>query len=248
MKNNLESKLGKNSRVFRNIMKGAKKVSEKEREVVKKKNNTKIKHLKNKYEPMKPETARCLEKYIDAAIISGKDISKYAKGKVLVFGDVQISEEEKELLSLCPKYAIFNDLKEEEFAVEMEICFTKYRWDEGGKEEEDIKLTPEEEELYSLIEAEARQTQDPLKKVVDMTKQRCTDVKHNSRVILPGGLKCHKEAMVEMKRVELNRSWQDYFQQQTDEKGRQTPNLLPVQRKGLISLQRRIKMVRSLSV
>ena len=40
MKNNLESKLGKKSRVFRNIMKGAKKVSEKEREVVKKKNNT----------------------------------------------------------------------------------------------------------------------------------------------------------------------------------------------------------------
>ena len=56
-----------------------------------------------------------------------------------------------------------------------------------------------------MLEAESRQTFDPIEKVVNLAKLQCTDTKHNSRIVMPRGMKCEKEAIVELKRLELTK-------------------------------------------
>ena len=87
-----------------------------------------------------------------------------------------------------------------------------------------------------MLEAESRQTFDPIEKVVNLAKLQCTDTKHNSRIVMPRGMKCEKEAIVELKRLELTKVWKQFFREHTDEKGRHKTNLSPAQLRGLISL------------
>ena len=140
-----------------------------------------------------------------------------------------------------PKFATFTDLDVENFSNDREVCFTKFRWDIMSQCEGDKEMTEEEKEQEEIFAAEARQVYDPEGKRINLAKQKATDVKHNAKVVLPKALKATDEAMIEVKRSEWTRLWTDYFSKECDEKGRQQSNLTAVQRRGLLSLLKRIK-------
>ena len=63
------------------------------------------------------------------------------------------------------------------------------------------------EEIAELEAVKSRMVFDQDDLSLDMRKQRCTDVKHNSRIILPGPLTNKQEGELIMRRVE----WESIF-------------------------------------
>ena len=68
--------------------------------------------------------------------------------------EIKLSDEEKEVLSLGPKFCILNNLYEEEFEREIEECIVKFRWkqmkNEGDQKERD-KFGEEAVEAINLL-------------------------------------------------------------------------------------------------
>ena len=75
-----------------------------------------------KYSENENKPDECLGKYLTAAIFSGEEIKLFASGYIAVYGEEEISEDEKERLALGLKFATFSTLDEESFAVERELC------------------------------------------------------------------------------------------------------------------------------
>ena len=162
-------------------------------------------------------------------------------------GKVEISEEEKEVLRLHPKFAILNDINPVDMAWDMELGFGKLRYQLSRENEEklapedEIEITEEEKENMEITEGKARQVYDPEKKIFDLGKQRVTDMEDNSRVTLPKPLPPGDEANVEIRRNLYTKLGADYKEKFCDKEGKQPTNLTPIQEKGLKRLQKRIR-------
>ena len=165
-----------------------------------------------------------------------------------MIGDIEppIDDDETALLMMPPKFAVLQRLMEEEFEVDLEMCFTKQRWsrlNEGDTKslDDDNEMTEKEKEESEIIEAETRQIFDPIENVIDMRKLKVTDVKHNTKIYLPKALDAKSEAGIEVRRQKCMEIYQEYLKEFCDEKGSQTSNLSPTQKRGLIKLRKRIK-------
>ena len=77
--------------------------------------------------------------------------------KVLVIGNVKLTNNEKSALLLNPKYGIFGEINEEEVQKELEVGGVKTRWDMMSNieryEETAVMLEAPEEEGTTLTDA-----------------------------------------------------------------------------------------------
>ena len=114
------------------------------------------------------------------------------------------------------KFTVRRILCKESLLLEMEKCFVKIRWalrDKGLLDEVDMEtlLTDEErakmEELASIEEAKSKSVFDDL--VVDFRKCRATDIKHNTKIVLPGPLTNQQEAELQMRRIAWGKVFDD---------------------------------------
>ena len=169
----LDSLFGKNSRTTRRMIKLLRRDAENVRKEIKKKNNEKVDHLVKKYrvEESKKENSvpEKLLRYKDLSIYSihsEENENKEEKVEILILGDLEVDENEKEVLGLPPKYSIMEKLSDENFNVELEMGFTKYRWTvmkENQEEvDEEVEKTEAEKNLEEEIEIESKQPYDPL--------------------------------------------------------------------------------------
>ena len=144
--------------------------------------------------------------------------------------EILISKDEAELLALGPKFCTVKNLCKESFECEIEEAIVKYRWEIMGEEIEvnnkkkdpnyDAKFEEAYEvmksELYSKEEIEVMDEEErikdaelrliylPEKEEFDLSKRRVTDLKGNSRVVLPKGSKNFDfEAKIQTFRTEL---------------------------------------------
>ena len=80
-------------------------------------------------------------------------------------------------------------------------------------------LTDEErakmEELASIEEAKSKSLFDDL--VVDFRKCRATDIKHNTKIVLPGPLTNQQEAELQMRRIAWGKVFDDFLAKFQDE-------------------------------
>ena len=117
-----------------------------------------------------------------------------------VIGEVELDENEKTVLRMNPKFAVLQKLCSEKLLREMEIGFTKIKYEiekrKKNKIEEDIeregldgkkrKLDKDLTSKENLIEeAKERQFYDPIEKTFDHSKKRVTDLQKCSMVYLP---------------------------------------------------------------
>ena len=133
---------------------------------------------------------------------------------------INLSDCEKKLLARGPSYCVLKSVKEEGFCCCLEEAIVKHKWetiddDEEGKVEngdfpESEVISDEEmkemERLRLLAEemaAESRTSYDSKNNKFNMNKQKVTDFKKNSRVILPRAQSGEKESKLEVARVEL---------------------------------------------
>ena len=94
------------------------------------------------------------------------------------YGACEVSGNEKQALSLPPKFALYTKVDSVSVEAEIEKGLAKYRWEKMEKKE------PVEE---------AGVVYDTATKKVDMRNLRATDFPFNKRVILPSALSEEKE-------------------------------------------------------
>ena len=95
-----------------------------------------------------------------------KDVMMFSKDYVMVKEDeddpmvvceadeeIQLSEDEKDILRLGPKYCVLNKLSEEQFQREVEECIVKYRWELRNNEMRDEEIKKFGEDAYNAIES-----------------------------------------------------------------------------------------------
>jgi hypothetical protein len=213
----------------------------------------KIEHLKRKYredEEMKmdkiPDELKefgsvCV---FDRGKFENLEIEKY---DVKVIGDILLDDDEKRVLTMHPKFAVMSCLEETEMKFEMEMSYAKYRYElskeigERLNDEDDVEITEEKEEKIEELEARARQFYDPEEKTYDYRNKWVTDLQENTRVSLPKALEPLEEASIEMRRAIHLRIFREYMGEECDEKGKQSPNLLEEEDRGLKKLLKRIQ-------
>ena len=112
------------------------KVADASKQVLFEKNIKKEKHLKEKFLSTKKSSPGGtgdldLDRYKTAKIFNKNEAnlkSSYSPEEPLVYGDITLDEDEKAAISMDPKFAVFEDLKEEEFETDTEICMVKLKY------------------------------------------------------------------------------------------------------------------------
>ena len=149
LKGKIEEKLGPRSRQCRSIMKSVNENCKKLRDKLKTKNTKKCEFLKGKY-GMKEN---CLDE------LNTVDAKKYGMARIFKDGNgmkgvndmeptivymkneepIELTNDEKSVLALGPKFCIMNNLNEETFEREIEETIIKYRWEMKKLENEEKK-------------------------------------------------------------------------------------------------------------
>ena len=196
----LEHLLRSKKSTYKRIINRLKEEMNHERVDLKRQHKHKTRMIKiNRKEEKKYHLPVILKRYEKAEVFNDELKEKFVpgavKGPVIVGGDENLlSKEEVAILIRGPKYTIRRILDKERFQLEMEKVFVKLRWALRDKDVmDDVELeslmTDEEKkrisELVELEEIKTRSVFDHDKNEVDFRNSRATDVKHNSKVILP---------------------------------------------------------------
>ena len=148
-----------------------------------------------------------LVRYAGAKVFKNEYINNFVQGEVkgpVVAGANTnlLSLAEIAILTRGPKFTVRRILCKERFLLEMEKCFVKLRWalkDKGLLDEVDFEtmLTDEErkkiDELAEVEEAMTKSVFNHDDLVVDFRNLKATDVKHNTKIVLPGPLTNQQE-------------------------------------------------------
>ena len=246
MRKDLIEKLeGEKTRRFRRIINHLNKTAKNTKEKLNEKYKLKIKHLREKYKNNQNEVDEVPTDLVDYADLSIYNKTKYEEIPVLEYevktiGNVNLSEDEKQVLKLHTKFSILETLLPSSLDTEIEASISKLRMEK----EKDMKykeFTAEERIQDEELEARNRMIFDPTNKVFDSRKRRATDLKECARVTLPKPLSPDDESRLEVRKRTQKETFEKYRKEHTNTKGEQKPNLTPEEKSGLKSLQKRIK-------
>ena len=167
--------------------------------------------------------------------------------EVTCVGEINLSNEEKSILTMHPKFCVMDALEEGAIEFEIELANAKLRIqlqkeiEEKLEDGEEIELSQEEKDTIEEEEAKSRLTFDPLTKTYDDRRRRVTDLQECSRVTLPKPLPTKYETMIEMRREIHTQIYEKYRKERCNREGEQEPNLTQDQQEGLKSLKKKIK-------
>ena len=247
----LERLLGKNKNRYRKFINTMREMVARERKKLRSKNKNKVRAIRMKRKQIIREVLpHIIRRYVEARIFKedgGGFKPGEVKGPVIVGEDSKLlSKDEVAVLMRGPKFTVRRALSKERFLIEMEKSYIKVRWakrDEDEIEEDKEPETEEEERVRlagELESARSRMVFNPDTGSVDFRKERCTDAKHNTRVILPGPLTQAQESELIMRRVEWEAVYEEYIREMCDEEGVQESNLTREEERGLKSLKKRV--------
>ena len=127
---------GKNSWKTRRIMKMMRKEVKMMKKDLAEKNREKIEHLKKSYTKKEnkmmqdiPDKIRMFEDISIFQEETTKEEETCPEHKVPILGPVDLDKDEIAALELPPNFSILEKLKEENFNVEQEMCYSKLRWE-----------------------------------------------------------------------------------------------------------------------
>ena len=254
MRKRIEKELGESMKI--KVLKHLNGIFERKKIELNEKYDKKITHLRQKYEKDDekeldkiPEEMEGLE---GLTIFSKEGFENIVTKEIEVvrYGDVEIDKDEEAALKLHPKMALPRKLEEGFMSLNMDLSYTKVRWqlskeDEIGSKEtlemgdKDKELRKKREEELEVEEAKTRMVYDSESRVYDERKQRVTDLKECSRVFLPRPLEVQREAQLEMRREVHEKISKEFRKEKCDEKGRQENNLTREETRGLRKLEKR---------
>ena len=161
--------------------------------------------------------------------------------------NVEISKAESSVLSLGPKFAIFEDVDPEDIEVELEKSLVKLRWDRMNKEqnddgEEEIAETQIDGEYNPIARNNNREwPYNSSKQTMNLAALRPTDLPFNKDVRIPDRLDDETENKMQSVKNELTTITKQYLaKNQLNNEG---ANLTGAQKEGLASLSKREDIV-----
>ena len=196
LRRKLEELYTKNSKPYRRIIKELRQEAAKIKRESSEKYEEKLKHLKEKYKMKNDEKLSQVPKGLDKFW----SLSTFDRGKfdqvekdsyeVEVIGDITLSDNERSVLSLHPKFSVISALQEGDIDFEQESAFAKLRMQLGKELDERLEddtegkfeMTSEERSKAEELEARTRQVFDPIEGVFDDRKRRVTDLQVCSRI------------------------------------------------------------------
>ena len=173
-----------------------------------------------------------LEKYSSCNIFNKEKMStiKPQEIKHKLIGEVQISEEERSVLNLNPKFAVMKKLENINMEQDIELGLAKLRYEVARinkriKEEEieetnygisrsrkrmKLEESSKEDEREIMQDAKSRQIFDPLTFKFNYTKKCATDLKENKSVTLPKGVDDRIESEMTILKELLMKEFKSY--------------------------------------
>ena len=182
------------------------------------------------------------------------------RDEVIVYGDIELSEEEIDLLNLVPGFMVTKALSKEEIRVEFNVAVTKIRWNrrtrgvEGMAEEDVVKdekdaieageNIEEQEYLAEVLEQEAMDVINENGNSFCMGKLRATSINNNRRVFMSGPSSPKVEAGLNTRMYIWQRVHDQHMEKECNNKGEQLKsNLTITQQLALKSLGKKVSKV-----
>ena len=155
--------------------------------------------------------------------------------EVMIYGDVELNEEERSLLNLGPGFMVTAPLDSEEMQVEAVVTLTKLRWGRRGRGTEDmtdneialeekekgLDKLEEEESIAAGIQSVARDVISEDEKSIRMGSMRATDMKNNREVCMPGPAPPSVEAALNTRMGVWQECYDRYKRKNCNKKGAQ---------------------------
>ena len=162
----------------------------------------------------------------------------------IVYGGVQLDEDEKEILRLPSKFKVIAPLNEEEIETDVKVAGVKARWDhreEVEKEKEKERLVNTRNALgLPTIEIEDIRTQTPKtpffnkeSKSMSFRNLKANEIPSNKNINLPGPVDFEQEVKIQQFQGTLNKIGQEFIKEKCNSKGKQKTNLTKSQERGL---------------
>ena len=155
------------------------------------------------------------------------------------YGGCNISDNQRRLLRLPPKFTTYEEISEKEMEVEMEVANCKLRWELMNRREREEEGESEEwTEEWEMERMEKETTYDSNSKVLDFRKKRVTDLPTCRRIVLPEAQGEDNEVVMRSMTQRLKSTVSTFKREQCDTRGRvKWDNLDTRQRKGLQECQ-----------
>ena len=193
------------------------------RRILKRKRLEKIAWLKSKFR-VQEEVPDEYEGYK----VGDQELGAEFEGGGVAYGGVQVTNDEREALKLHPKYTVYEKVDVREFMAEVEKALAKVRWDRGFK-----KTGAQEEE-------ERPEWYDLENNTIDLRNMSSTDLPFNSRVFLPDALKDTEEVELQMVKMKLKATAEEYKKsQESNGKEKEYKNLTKEEVRGVKSLKQK---------
>ena len=196
----IETELGRRTNKQKRLLKHLKSIAGKKKKEQNEKYESKIEHLRRKYEVDKEKeidkVPQEMKGFEQLAIFDKDKFEEIRETEIEIvkYGKVEIDEDEEAALKLHPKMALPKKMEEGYLNLAMDISYTKVRWQLRKEEEEEGKKQPTEEdyedskvdskkekkieEERELEETRTRIVYDSELKIYDERKQRVTDKKN----------------------------------------------------------------------
>ena len=165
----------------------------------------------------------------------------------IVYGEVELTENEKKVLRLPPKFSLTEEIDIKDLDLELRKSAVKGRWHHMNKEDvenEGINNSVNEDEREANEIIEIIESQPYLKggNYIDFSKRKATDLKHNARLYMPKPIK-NGQFEIRFKNFEMNaiKIAKDMRESQVRNKKEKFFNLDADKQKGLKSLLLRRK-------
>ena len=147
MMREIEDEHVNNSRKRRNIVRNLRKEAAKAKKEAMKKYESKMKHLRKKYRDNEEEKLKKVPEAMEGLGLEGLTIfdKNFFEAvqiwdyEVEIIGDLELSENEKLILKLPPKFAVEENLPEDGLSLDGELSFAKARMTIAKEEEEKLE-------------------------------------------------------------------------------------------------------------
>ena len=164
--------------------------------------------------------------------VGDSELDDFVEKPANVWGNVDVTDEAKQVLSLGKKYRLYPKLDSIAVKTEIEKGLTIVRWKEQGKDEAGV-----DDDATESVEA-----QNVENKTVDFALTKATDMKYNRQLYAPNAAPDKLEVNLQQTREALEDIHEKYKAERADEKGNiRESNLSKEQVKGLNDLHKKTK-------
>ena len=161
---------------------------------------------------------------------------------IVIYGGVEISENERKILSKEPGYMVYSGIDELELEVEIEKGIAKARYELMSRGDEDAEEAGGEENEADRQEVNPSKREGELNKVLQYSNMRATDIPTVQRLHEPKQGSVRQEVVMESTKEKLLECVVKYKAEKCNEKGElKDHNLDREERKGLKELKNDVK-------